>query len=76
MQLWQGLLAPAGTPPAIVDRLQREVHRVIALPEVRQRYAGMGLDPETSTAAEFSRLIASELTRWSDIVKSAGIEKL
>ncbi|MDX3906126.1 MAG: tripartite tricarboxylate transporter substrate binding protein [Pigmentiphaga sp.] len=76
MQLWQGLLAPAGTPPAIVERLQREVHRVIALPEVRQRYAGMGLDPETSTAAEFSALIASELTRWGGIVKAAGIEKL
>jgi tripartite-type tricarboxylate transporter receptor subunit TctC len=76
VQLWQGLLAPAGTPPAIVDRLQREVHRVIALPEVQQRYAAMGLDPETSTAAEFSRLIASELTRWSGIVKAAGIEKL
>jgi len=76
MQLWQGLLAPAGTPPAIVERLQREVHRVIALPEVRQRYAGMGLDPETSTAAEFSQLIASELTRWGGIVKAAGIEKL
>ncbi len=76
MQLWQGLLAPAGTPPAIIERLEREVHRVIALPEVRQRYAGMGLDPETNTASEFTALIQSELKRWGDIVKAAGIPKL
>lgn len=74
MQLWQGLLAPKGTPPEIVERLQKEVERVVGLPDVRERYKTMGLDPETNTSAAFSKLIVSEVTRWGGIAKAANIK--
>jgi tripartite-type tricarboxylate transporter receptor subunit TctC len=70
---WQGLLAPAGTPPAIVAKLQREIARILALPEVRQRFAAVAAEPVASTPAQFRAHIESEIARWSAVARQAGV---
>jgi tripartite-type tricarboxylate transporter receptor subunit TctC len=74
MRLWQGLLLPAGTPPAIVKRLQDEVARVVAMPEVRTKFVSFGLEPVSNTSAEFSQQIVNDLARWSGIAKAANVK--
>jgi tripartite-type tricarboxylate transporter receptor subunit TctC len=71
---WFGLLAPAGTPPAIIDKLCTEVARVLELPDVKERLAGIGAEPIGSTPEEFASHIASETAKWSALVKEAGIQ--
>jgi tripartite-type tricarboxylate transporter receptor subunit TctC len=70
---WQGLLAPAATPPAIVAKLQREIARILALPEVRQRFAAVAAEPVASTPAQFRAHIESEIARWSTVARQAGV---
>ena len=71
---WIGLLAPAKTPRAIVDRLQKEMLAVLGTPEVRERYAALGLQPVGSTPDEFAAQLKAELERWGPVVKKAGIK--
>jgi tripartite-type tricarboxylate transporter receptor subunit TctC len=71
---WYALMAPGGTPAAIVKRLHDEAARVIALPDVQQAMARQGLDPETSTPQELATRIATETKTWADVIKSAGIK--
>jgi tripartite-type tricarboxylate transporter receptor subunit TctC len=70
---WQGLLAPAATPPAIVAKLQREIARILALPEVRERFAAVAAEPVASTPAQFRAHIESEIARWSAVAKRADL---
>jgi tripartite-type tricarboxylate transporter receptor subunit TctC len=70
---WQGLLAPAGTPPAIVTKLQREIARILALPEVRERFAAVAAEPVGSTPAQFRAHIESEIARWSVVAQRANL---
>ena len=71
---WFGLLAPAGTPPAIIDTVHRETVRVLALPDVRKRLEELGLDVIGSSPAEFAALIAKEIPEWAKVIKEAGIK--
>ena len=71
---WYGLLAPAGTPPEIVERLQAEVAQALKTPEVKERLAGDGAEPVGSTPAEFLALIKDELQKWSDVARAANIQ--
>ena len=71
---WYGLLAPAGTPPEIIDRIQAEVVAALKLPEVRERLAADGADPIGSTAAEFATVIKDELAKWGRVAKEGGME--
>jgi tripartite-type tricarboxylate transporter receptor subunit TctC len=71
---WYGLLAPAGTPQEIVDRLQSDVSKVLRSPDVVERLAQDGAEPVGSTSAEFAALIKSELEKWSRIAKAANIQ--
>jgi tripartite-type tricarboxylate transporter receptor subunit TctC len=71
---WFGLMAPAGTPPAIIDQLHRETVRVLALPEVRKKLDDLGLDVVGGTPAEFSAVIAREIPQWATVIKAAGIK--
>jgi tripartite-type tricarboxylate transporter receptor subunit TctC len=71
---WFGLLAPAGTPPAIIDKVHRETVRVLALPDVRKRLEELGLDVIGSSPAEFAALIAKEIPEWGKVIKEAGIK--
>ena len=70
---WTGFLAPAGTPPDIVAKLEREVMRIIRLPDIRARLQTVELDPVGSTSAEFARTIAKDLETWAAVAKAANI---
>ncbi|HSS28312.1 MAG TPA: tripartite tricarboxylate transporter substrate binding protein [Usitatibacter sp.] len=70
---WYGLITRAGTPPAIIDKIQRDAAEVLRDPEVRNRFAGLGLEPGGNTPAEFEAMIASESRKWGDIVRKAHI---
>ena len=70
---WSGIVTPRGTPRAIVDRLNTEVAAVLRESDLRQRLAGQGYDPETSTPQAFGAFIRTELERYGKLVKAAGI---
>ena len=71
---WFGILAPAGTPRAIVDRLHRETVRALKEPEVRNRLVADGSDPVGSTPEEFAAYLRSETVKWAKVVKDVGIQ--
>jgi len=70
---WFGLMAPAGTPPAVVDKIQRETAKVLAMPEVQRRLAELGVDLIGGSPTEFAAVIASEMPQWAKVIKAAGI---
>lgn len=70
---WYGMLAPAGTPAAIVARLNAEIHAAVSDPEVRRKAEAAGLQLRASSSAEFSAFITSETRKWSQIIKAANI---
>jgi tripartite-type tricarboxylate transporter receptor subunit TctC len=72
--LWSGLLAPAGTPPAIIQKLQTEVSRIVKLPDVRERMLQLGIEPEGSTPEEFARVISTEIPLWMSVAKANNIQ--
>lgn len=70
---WQGLLAPAGTPKAVVDKLHAEVQRIIALPEVRERLATLGAEPSAMTPGDFANWLKTEIPAMAKIVRDEKI---
>ncbi len=70
---WAGMLAPARTPRAIVQRLNAEVVRVLADADTRQRIVALGLEPMSNSPEEFSAFMKSEIARWSEAVKAAKV---
>jgi tripartite-type tricarboxylate transporter receptor subunit TctC len=71
---WYGVLAPAGTPKEIVDRLYAEIARTIANPKLAQLLTNMGLVPTSNTPDEFRALIRLEIEKWGKVIKAAGIK--
>jgi tripartite-type tricarboxylate transporter receptor subunit TctC len=71
---WQGLVVPAGTPRAIVDRLNREFNAILALPEQREAILATASEPAGGTPEQFRDLIASETVKWAEVVKAARIQ--
>ena len=71
---WYGVLAPAGTPPAIIARLNREMVRILHLPDVREHLAGEGSEPVGSTPEEFAAHIKSEVAKWRKVIVEADIK--
>ena len=71
---WNALFAPAGTPPEIIERMQREVVKAHAMPDVRERLAGLGAEIVGGTATELDSFRRSELTKWAAIIKRAGLK--
>ncbi|MEI8151483.1 MAG: tripartite tricarboxylate transporter substrate-binding protein, partial [Hyphomicrobiales bacterium] len=72
--VWLGLVAPKGTPPAIVAKLQQEVARTLADPGIKAKADAAGLYPATGTPAEFTAFIKTEADRWSKIVPDSGMK--
>jgi tripartite-type tricarboxylate transporter receptor subunit TctC len=70
---WYGLLAPAGTPRAVIEKLNKATVTVLNSPEIQQRYMSQGLNPTPSTAAHFSAYIRSETKKWVKVVQAAKI---
>jgi tripartite-type tricarboxylate transporter receptor subunit TctC len=71
---WFGLLAPAGTPKDIIDRLHAETVKTMALPDVRRKFAELGLEQVGNTPAEFAAVIVKETPEWARVIKDAGIK--
>ena len=69
---WFGLLAPAGTPMEIVNRIQQETAKALATPAMRERLQAQGAIPSGNTPAEFARLIDEETKKWARVVKASG----
>ena len=74
LSTWYGLLAPAGTPRAVVIRLQDAALRAIDKPDVKARFAAVNLDPAPMSAEVFGEFIKSEVVRWARLIKEAGIQ--
>jgi tripartite-type tricarboxylate transporter receptor subunit TctC len=73
--IWQGLMAPAGTPQAIIDKLRTEVNAVLAMPEVAQRLLAAGAgEPSITTLEEFSAMIQRDHTRFVDVIRAIGLK--
>jgi len=71
---WNGLVAPAGTPKDIVDRIAAEVARGAKDPKVSERLVSFGVDPSSNTPEEFAAMIAAEIPLWAEAVKAAGVK--
>jgi tripartite-type tricarboxylate transporter receptor subunit TctC len=71
---WQALYAPAGTPPAIVNRLNAEVEKILAMPDVKSKLEGLGLEHAPNSPAQFAAFGQAELAKWAKIVKDGNIK--
>jgi tripartite-type tricarboxylate transporter receptor subunit TctC len=71
---WFGLVAPAGTPQDILDKLHAETVKTLAMPDVRKKFDELGLEPVGNTPAEFAAIIGKEIPQWAKVIKEAGIK--
>ncbi len=69
---WLGVVAPAGTPPAVINRINEALGRAMATPALRKQLTSLGIEPAFGTPDEFAELIKAELPKWADIVKKSG----
>ena len=72
--IWYGVVAPAATPKDVIARLNREIVKIMAVPDVREKFAQQGVDPASSTPEEFAQLIRDEVARWGKVIRNAGIK--
>lgn len=72
---WNGMFAPARTPPEVIDRLQRELHLILAEPQIVQRFLDLGVEVRPSTPQALEARLRTEIERWSRVINEAGIEK-
>ena len=72
--LWTSVFAPAGTPRAVVERVQQQVAASLRLPDMRERLAALGIDPVGNTPAELGAILRADIGRWTAVAKSANIK--
>ena len=72
--LWQGLLAPAGTPRAIIDRLHGGVVASMAKPDLRERFAQLNVEPVGGTPAQFATYLQAEVDKWGKVIRASAIQ--
>jgi tripartite-type tricarboxylate transporter receptor subunit TctC len=72
--IWLGIMAPAGTPAAVVDKLNSEVNKVLKLPATREAWAKQGAEPLVMTPAEFDKYLRGDIEKWAKVIHSAGIK--
>ena len=70
--IWNGVVAPVGTAPAIIEKLYGAIAKIIRSPDTHERILGMGADPIVTTPTEFSTFIATELKKWTKVIKESG----
>ncbi len=73
---WNGTFAPAGTPPEIIGLLNRSIREIVAIPEVKQRYAELGIEAKASTPEEVKARLEGDIKKWAALIERAGIQKL
>ena len=69
---WYGVLAPAGTPKPIIDKLNEELRKAVNLPDIKERYVTLGLETFTSTPEQFGKFIQSEMSKFGEIIQRSG----
>ena len=74
MTSWYGVMAPAGVPRPLVDKLSAEIAKVLALPDVKERLASQFAEPVGSTPAAFSKLVNAEIATWTAVARTGGIK--
>jgi tripartite-type tricarboxylate transporter receptor subunit TctC len=74
VSLWYGLLAPAGTPKPVVEKLNREAARALTSPDVRDRLQAQGAEPMPGTPEAFASFMREEMAKWAPVVKQAGVK--
>ena len=72
--IWLGLFAPAGTPAAIVNRLNEAVNKVLQMPDIRQKISGQGVAVGGGTPAEFAAFVKADYARWGDVARKSGVK--
>lgn len=72
--IWYGLMAPAGTPDAVTNKLSEEQRSIVNLPAVREQLARVGMDSNPTSATEMRQIMTTELDKWGKVVKAAGIQ--
>ena len=73
VDMWYGVLAPARTPRAQIDALNKALGEILKQPEVAKSFETQGMTPAHSTPEEFGRLMAADAKRWADLIKAQGI---
>ena len=69
---WFGVFAPAGTPDAVIARLQSEISKIVKIPEIRDRFLALGAEPVGSTPEQFAAFYRAEVVKWAKVVKDSG----
>jgi tripartite-type tricarboxylate transporter receptor subunit TctC len=72
--VWQGLLAPAGTPPDIINRLNAETVKILSIADIKERFAKLGVVVAPGTPQDFDAVIRRDVDKWAKVIKGAGIE--
>ena len=75
VRLWMGLIAPAGTPPAIVKRLEEANRKALESPDIQKALAAQGFSPLIGTAEQFDALYRSERDKWAKVITTSGMDK-
>jgi tripartite-type tricarboxylate transporter receptor subunit TctC len=74
VSFWSGLFAPAATPPAMVKKLQDEVHRIVRLPDIQERMKQLAVEPAGNTSEEFAQTITADIARWTAVARASNIK--
>ena len=72
---WNGIAAPAGTPPAIIDKLNHEIIAVLNLPEMQDRFQQLGMEAAGSTPGGMAERLSRDMSRWRDVIGKFGLRK-
>ena len=76
VKFWFGVLAPAGTPKEIIDKLSTEIAKILALPDIKENLLSQGMEPFISSPEQFAALIKADMAKFGGIVKAANIKQL
>jgi tripartite-type tricarboxylate transporter receptor subunit TctC len=71
--IWFGVVAPAGTPKPIVDRLSRDIAQIVKQQAFKDRFSATGIEPASNTPEEFAELIQKDTVKWTKVLRDAGI---
>ena len=74
MKNWNGILAPAGTPKEIIDKLSAEIAKILVMPDIKEKLASQGVDPFISTPEQFAALLKAEMVRYAKVIKAGNIK--
>jgi tripartite-type tricarboxylate transporter receptor subunit TctC len=73
VSVWQGMVAPTGTPPAVIAQINRQIAAILQSPDLRERLAAQGLEAVTNSPPEFGSYIAAEAGKWAAVIRQAGV---